>query len=70
MASRVVQPVPLEQETRSTVPTSEAAFHLSRSQQTLRVWACKESGPIRPVRVHGRLAWSVASIRQLLGVAQ
>lgn len=70
MANRAIQPVPLEQETRSTLPTAEAAYHLSRAKQTLLVWACKESGPIRPIRVNGRLAWPVAAIRQLLGAAQ
>ncbi|WP_028601753.1 hypothetical protein [Ottowia thiooxydans] len=59
-------PQPLEQETRSAISTAEAAFHLSRSQQTLRVWACRENGPIRPVRINGRLAWPVASIRAAL----
>lgn len=57
---------PLDQETRSTIPTSEAAYHLNRKKQTLHVWACKESGPIRPVRVGGRLAWPVADIRRVL----
>jgi hypothetical protein len=58
--------LPLEQETRSALPTAEAAFHLNRAQQTLRAWACRESGPIRPVRINGRLAWPVASIRAVL----
>lgn len=60
--------VPLSQETRATLPTSEAARHLNRSPQTLRIWACTESGPLRPVRVHGRLGWPVAGIRQALGL--
>lgn len=50
------------------VTTSVAAKALNRTPQTLRVWACYENGPIRPVRVNGRLAWSVAQIQQLLGV--
>lgn len=60
---------PLDRETRSAVDTETAAFHLSREPQTLRVWACKENGPLRPLRVHGRLAWPTAEIRRLLGVA-
>lgn len=68
MASRAIQPVPLAQETRSAIPTAEAAHHLSRAHQTLWLWACKESGPIRPIRVNGRLAWPVDGIRRLLGV--
>jgi hypothetical protein len=59
---------PLERETRAAVDTETAAYHLSREPQTLRVWACKENGPIRPLRVHGRLAWPTAEIRRLLGM--
>ena len=60
---------PLDREARAAVDTETAAYHLSRQPQTLRAWACKENGPIRPLRVHGRLAWSTSEIRRLLGVA-
>ena len=60
---------PLERETRPAVPTDCAAFWLNRQQQTLRGWACREDGPLRPMRVHGRLAWKVADIRRLLEVS-
>ena len=60
---------PLEQVTRPTVPTAQAAHYLNRRPQTLRGHACKEDGPIRPIRINGRLAWSVAEIRAVLGVA-
>lgn len=56
----------LAQETRSHIDTACAAFHLNRKPQTMRAWACLENGPIRPARIHGRLAWSVSEIRQLL----
>ena len=69
MASNQTQPVSLERETRLALPTSEAAFHLNRANQTLRIWACCENGPLRPLRINGRLAWPVAEIRRLLGVA-
>lgn len=59
---------PLEFETRAAVDTACAAFHLNRRPQTLRVWACLENGPLRPVRVHGRLHWPVAELRRVLGV--
>jgi hypothetical protein len=59
----------LEHETRAVIDTETAAYHLSREPQTLRVWACRENGPLRPMRVHGRLAWPTAEIRRLLGVA-
>ncbi len=70
MAAKTIQLVPLDQETRSALPTAEAAGHLSRAQQTLRLWAMKTgSGPIAPIRVHGRLAWKVSDLKSLLGVA-
>jgi len=53
-------------ETRSHIDTACAAFHLNRKPQTMRAWACLENGPIRPKRVHGRLAWSVEELRHLL----
>lgn len=69
MAFKAFQPVPLQDETRAGLPTSEAAFHLNRAQQTLRLWAMREDGPLRPVRIHGRLAWPVAELKRVLGVA-
>jgi hypothetical protein len=58
---------PLDSETRETLPTDCAAFHLLRRPQTLRGWACLENGPIRPVRINGRLGWRTSDIRRLLG---
>jgi hypothetical protein len=58
--------LPLDQETRSTIPTDAAAYHLNRSPQTLRAWACLETGPINPVRINGRLSWSVTTISALI----
>lgn len=70
-AQRRAQPVfhPLEQVTRPTVETAAAAYYLNRKEQTLRGWACLENGPLRPLRVHGRLAWPVSEIKRVLGVA-
>ena len=59
----------LELETRPAVDTAAAAYYLNRRPQTLRAWACREDGPIRALRIHGRLLWPVADIRRLLGVA-
>lgn len=56
----------LDLDTRTAIPTAAAAYHLSRKDQTLRAWACLENGPIRPIRINGRLAWRVADIRALL----
>ena len=60
--------VSLDRETRAAVDTATAAYFLNRQPQTLRGWASSESGPLRPMRVHGRLAWKVADLRRLLGV--
>src|SRR5471032_2423548 len=60
---------PLDWETRTHVDTACAAYHLTRKPQTMRVWACLENGPLRPVRISGRLAWAVADIRRLLSGA-
>ena len=59
---------PIHAETRPAVETRQAAFYLGRKPQTLRIWACRENGPIRPVRVHGRLLWPMSEIRRLLGM--
>ena len=60
---------PLELETRPTVGTAAAAHYLHLASQTLRIYACKENGPLRPRRINGRLHWVTADIRRLLGVA-
>jgi hypothetical protein len=60
----------LESVTKPNVETAHAAYLLSRRPQTLRGWACNEDGPIRPLRVHGRLAWPVSELRRVLGVAE
>lgn len=57
---------PLEAVTSPTVKTDAAAYYLNRKSQTLRAWACLENGPIRPVRINGRLAWPVSAINALL----
>ena len=63
--------VALDAETRVALDTAAAAHHLNRQPQTLRGWASAETFPegLRPLRVNGRLAWPVAGIRKVLGVA-
>jgi len=46
--------------------TNEAAPLINRAPQTLRKWACLEDGPIRPIRINGRLAWKVSDLHALL----
>jgi len=59
----------LDRVTSPNVTTDAAAFYIGRRPQTLRGWACHEDGPLRPLRVHGRLAWPVADLKRVLGVA-
>ncbi len=60
--------VPLSNEIRSHLSTDEAAYHLGRKNQTLRGWAMRNDGPVKCIRINGRLAWPVAAIRKLMGV--
>lgn len=69
MTAKTFQPIPLALETRSALPTPEAAYHLNRAQQTLRLWAMRNDDPMKALRIHGRLAWPVAEIKALMGVA-
>ncbi|MBK6471582.1 MAG: DNA-binding protein [Betaproteobacteria bacterium] len=62
--------VSLARETRAAVDTATAAYHLNRQPQTLRCWACNEDGPLRPLRINGRLAWPVSELRRVLGVGK
>jgi hypothetical protein len=63
------QYLPLEQVTKPNLTTAETAYYLDRRPQTLRVWACLESGPICPIRISGLLAWNTAAVKTLAGVA-
>ena len=70
MQNRIPQHLPpLELETRPTLDTAATAYYLRKAQQTLRIWACKENGPIRPIRVGAHLHWKTSDIRKLLGEA-
>lgn len=69
MKSITAQSFPaLENVTSPAVPTPQAAYYLNRQPQTLRVWACREDGPIRPMRINGRLAWRVTDIKAVMGM--
>jgi hypothetical protein len=58
---------PLNNETRIAVDTRTAAYHLNRAPKTLRSWSSSGKGPLAPLRINGRLAWSVAGIREVMG---
>jgi hypothetical protein len=62
------QPPALDSVTRTAVDTASAAYYLNRRPQTLRGWACLENGPLRPIRICGRLAWPVAELKRVLGM--
>jgi hypothetical protein len=55
---------------KPTLTTGEAAHFLNRKQQTLRNWAIRNDGPVKCVRIGGRLAWPTAAVRALLAVAR
>lgn len=59
---------PLALVNKPNLTTAETAYYLNRREQTLRGWACKEDGPLRPMRISGRLAWPVSELRRVLGV--
>jgi len=52
------------------LPTDQAAAYVNRKPQTLRKWACLENGPLRPVRINGRLGWRVSDLQDLLNGKQ
>lgn len=60
---------PLEQVTRTHVPTEQAAYYLNRRPQTLREWSMT-GRVITPHRINGRLAWPVVELKKVLGVSQ
>jgi hypothetical protein len=63
------QYLPLEQVTKPNLTTGECAYYLNRAPQTLRIWAMRDgSGPIRPRRIGGLLAWSTLEVKILAGV--
>lgn len=55
---------------RPTLTTAEAAHFLNRKQQTLRNWAIRNDGPVKCVRIGGRLAWPTAEVRELLDIVR
>ena len=62
---------PLELESRPTVDTAAYAHYMHIAPQTARIHACKESGPIRPIRIAGssKLHWPTAEIKRVLGLS-
>lgn len=47
--------------------TKQAAQAINRKPKTLYKWACLGIGPIKPLRINGRLAWPADDVAKLLG---
>lgn len=58
----------LEEISKPALTTREAAHFLNRQPTTLQYWAAMDCGPIRPMRVGGRLMWRTADVKRLLGL--
>jgi hypothetical protein len=56
----------LDEVNSDTVTTDAAAYYVNRKPQTLRKWAALEIGPIRPIRINGRLGWRVKDLKKLV----
>jgi hypothetical protein len=61
---------PLQEVTRPVLDTAAAAHYLNRRPQTMRGWACHEDGPIKPIRINGRLAWRTSDVKAVLGMTK
>jgi hypothetical protein len=59
---------PIDTVTKPNLTTAEYAYYSNIAEQTARVYACYDKGPIRPIRINGRLNWPTALVKSLLGV--
>jgi hypothetical protein len=60
---------PLELVTKPNLTTKEFCFYTNLAEQTAWLYACKESGPVRPIRIGRRLNWPTKAVKELCGVA-
>jgi hypothetical protein len=63
---------PLERVTKPALTTAEYAHYMGMTEQTARLHACKDKGPVRPIRLPGcsLLRWPTSAVKALLlGVA-
>ena len=60
---------PLEQVTKPNLTTKEFCFYANLAEQTAWAYSCKESGPVRPIRIARRLNWPTKAVKALCGVA-
>ena len=60
---------PLEQQSKPLLTTKEYCYYLNFAEQTAWIHACKQTGPVRPVKVGRKLGWPTAAVKALcLGV--
>lgn len=65
--------IPIHEQIRTHIPTDEAAFYLCLKEQTMRSWDCpsnKNIAPLTPIKITGKLLWSVKDIKKLLGLIE
>lgn len=60
---------PLELVTKPNLTTKEFCHYANLALQTAWLYACKETGPVRPIRIGRRLNWPTAAVKQLCGVS-
>ncbi|WP_027996229.1 hypothetical protein [Simplicispira psychrophila] len=60
---------PLETVFKPVLTTREYCYYSNFAEQTAWLHACKETGPVRPIRIGRRLGWPTKAVKQLCGVA-
>ena len=60
---------PLETVTKPNLTTKEFCHYTNLAEQTAWLYACKELGPIRPIRIGRKLNWPTIEVKKLCGVA-
>jgi predicted DNA-binding transcriptional regulator AlpA len=60
---------PLEAVTKPNLTTKEFCHYTNLAEQTAWLYACKETGPIRPIRIGRKLNWPTSEVKKLCGVA-
>lgn len=59
----------LETVTKPNLTTKEFCHYANLAEQTAWLYACKETGPIRPIRIGRKLNWPTNEVKKLCGVA-
>lgn len=69
MAAKADTFPPLEQVNKPNLTTREFCFYTNLAEQTAWLWASKEHGKVRPIRIGRRLNWPTKAVKELCGVA-